>query len=286
MPKPTNLQRTAKNQSLEVPIDKDSGLPLLHINKYDIPLDSIILNSCNTDIFQEILAENEKADILVAHKLRPKNKLLFFGPPGTGKTQTAKILSSALKIPLAYVNLPCVFSSYLGQTSANLQKIFDYIRCDNYLIFFDEFDAIASSRDLSADSSEVRRLVNSLLQLMDSVDSGIFIAATNNQKLLDDAVWRRFDEFLIFDLPDSENRFLLLNLYLQNFVHKLDLHDFVDSLAGSTGADIERICANAIKEALIRGDKLLDKFTLDKAIKRFKTQKFWKQQSTMTPKTS
>lgn len=252
-----------------IPTD-ENGIPLLQTIKYDSTWGHVILEEENVEIFNEILAENNKAEILSVHNLKPKNKLLFFGPSGTGKTQTAKVLSSALNLPLVCVNLSCIFSSYLGQTVKNLTKIFDYISTDDYVVFFDEFDAIASSRDINGDSSEIRRLINSLLLLIDGVDRGLLIAATNNKELLDPAVWRRFDEVLMFAVPNAESRSLILNRYLLNIEHDLELSGFVNLLDGATGADIERVCTNAIKEAVLRGDSRLDEATLFKAISRFR----------------
>ena len=253
----------------EIPVDRDTGLPLLREVKCDLDWEHVILDKQNFETFQEVVAENENIDLLSAHNLKPKNKLLFFGPPGTGKTQTAKVLSGSLNLPLVTVNLGCIFSSYLGQTSTNLQKIFDYLSLDDNVVFFDEFDSLAGSRNISGDSTEVRRAVNSLLQLIDGINRGVLIAATNNQKLLDTAVWRRFDEVLMFDKPNAESRVLILNRYLSTIQHELPLPNFADRLNGATGADIERICANAIKETLLRGDSVLDEATISRAIDRF-----------------
>ncbi|MEH2013843.1 ATP-binding protein [Nostoc sp.] len=131
------------NQFSEPPKDKDTGLALLEVKQFDLTWDHIVLSEKIFDTLQEIVLENRKQDILAAYNLKPKNKLLFCGPPGCGKTQTAKVLSSALGLPLVYVNLTAVFSSYLGETATNLQKIFTYIEKGEWLVLFDEFDAIA-----------------------------------------------------------------------------------------------------------------------------------------------
>lgn len=252
----------------EIPVDRDTGLPLLSSIKCDLDWDHVILDKENFEIFQEVIAEFEQTSSLSPHNLKPKNKLLFFGPPGTGKSQTAKVLSGALNLPLVCVNLACTFASHLGQASRNLQQVFDYLSLDDNVVLFDEFDSLASDRDFCSDNSEIRGLVNALLQLIDRMDRGFLIAATNNPKLLDSAVWRRFDEVLFFDKPSAESRLLLLNRYLVTVKHELSLADFVDRLHGSTGADIERICAIAIKESVLRGDTILDEATFSKAVNR------------------
>ncbi|NET73685.1 MAG: ATP-binding protein, partial [Sphaerospermopsis sp. SIO1G2] len=259
------------NQFPEPPKDKDTGLALLDVKRFDLTWDHIVLSEKTFDILQEIVLENRKQDILAAYNLKPKNKLLFCGPPGCGKTQTAKVLSSVLSLPLVYVNLTAVFSSYLGETATNLQKIFTYIEQGEWLVLFDEFDAIARDRDNLNEHGEVKRLVNSLLQLIDNAaNQSIFVAATNHEKLLDSAVWRRFDEVIFFDNPTLELRMDLLSRYLSGIRYtNINLSTFAERLENATGADIERICSDAIKAVILRGERTLTADDLEVAIGRF-----------------
>ncbi|MBG1270868.1 AAA family ATPase [Nostoc sp. WHI] len=268
-PLASNLPKS--NQFPEPPKDKDTGLALLEVKQFDLTWDHIVLSEKIFDTLQEIVLENRKQDILAAYNLKPKNKLLFCGPPGCGKTQTAKVLSSALGLPLVYVNLTAVFSSYLGETATNLQKIFTYIEKGEWLVLFDEFDAIARDRDNLNEHGEVKRLVNSLLQLIDNAtNQSIFVAATNHEKLLDSAVWRRFDEVIFFDNPSVELRTALLSCYLSAIRYTaIDLSTFADRLENATGADIERICSDAIKAVILRGERTLTADDLEVAIGRF-----------------
>ncbi|MBN3926322.1 ATP-binding protein [Nostoc sp. NMS4] len=269
--KPLAANQAPWNQFSEPPKDKDTGLALLEVKQFDLTWDHIVLSEKIFDTLQEIVLENRKQDILAAYNLKPKNKLLFCGPPGCGKTQTAKVLSSALGLPLVYVNLTAVFSSYLGETATNLQKIFTYIEKGEWLVLFDEFDAIARDRDNLNEHGEVKRLVNSLLQLIDNAtNQSIFVAATNHEKLLDSAVWRRFDEVIFFDNPSVELRTVLLNRYLSAIRYTaIDLSTFADRLENATGADIERICSDAIKAVILRGERTLTADDLEVAIGRF-----------------
>ncbi len=269
--KPLAGNLTPWNQFSEPPKDKDTGLALLEVKQFNLTWDHIILSEKIFDILQEIVLENRKQDILAAYNLKPKNKLLFCGPPGCGKTQTAKVLSSALGLPLVYVNLTAVFSSYLGETATNLQKIFTYIEKGEWLVLFDEFDAIARDRDNLNEHGEVKRLVNSLLQLIDNAtNQSIFVAATNHEKLLDSAVWRRFDEIIFFDNPSVELRTALLSHYLSAIRYTgINLSAFATRLENATGADIERICADAIKSVVLRGQRTLTSDDLEVAIGRF-----------------
>ena len=269
--KPLAANPTPWHQFPEPPKDKDTGLALLDVKQFDLTWDRIVLSEKIFDILQEIVLENRKQDILAAYNLKPKNKLLFCGPPGCGKTQTAKILSSALGLPLVYVNLTAVFSSYLGQTATNLQKIFTYIEKGEWLVLFDEFDAIARDRDNLNEHGEVKRLVNSLLQLIDNAtNQSIFVAATNHEQLLDSAVWRRFDEVIFFDNPTVEQRTALLSRYLSAIRYTaINLSTFAARLENATGADIERICSDAIKAVVLRGERTLTADDLEVAIGRF-----------------
>jgi len=259
----------------EIPKDKETGLPLIDIKLFDLTWDFVILTKENLEVLQRVVLENRKKEILEAYGLHPKSKLLFCGPPGCGKTLTAKVVSGVLGIPLVYVNLAAVFSSYLGETATNLKKIFDYVDKGEWVVLFDEFDAIARERNNSNEHGEVKRLVNSLLQLMDTSNSkSLFIAATNHESLLDNAIWRRFDEILFFDKPDVELRILLLKQYLSAIRHtNINIESIAAKLDSTTGADIERICIDAIKTVILRGDHEITNVDLTVSIKRYLQRK-------------
>jgi SpoVK/Ycf46/Vps4 family AAA+-type ATPase len=255
------------NNYPELPKDRETGLPLIHISRFDFTWDNVILSEENLKILQNVALENRKQEILEAYGLKPKSKLLFCGAPGCGKTLTAKVISGVLGIPLVYANLTAIFSSYLGETATNLQKIFDYFERGEWVVLFDEFDAIAKDRNNANEHGEVKRLVNSLLQLIDtSTSNSLFIAATNYESLLDKAVWRRFDEVLFFGKPDLEMRMALLTRYLSKIRHSINIENVARLLDNATGADIERICNDAMKAAILRGDRELTNQDLETAI--------------------
>jgi SpoVK/Ycf46/Vps4 family AAA+-type ATPase len=255
----------------EVPKDRETGLPLVDIKPFDLTWNDVVLSHDNLEILQRVTLENRKQEVLESYGLRPKSKLLFCGSPGCGKTLTAKVLSGVLGTPLVYVNLTAVFSSYLGETATNLKKIFDYVEKGEWVVLFDEFDAIARDRNTLNEHGEVKRLVNSLLQLIDMSNSNsLFIAATNHESLLDNAVWRRFDEVLFFGKPDLELRTALLKRYLSRIRHSnINLESFAADLEKATGADIERICIDAMKSVILRGDRELIYTDLKTAIKHY-----------------
>ncbi|MGH9785078.1 MAG: AAA family ATPase, partial [Terriglobia bacterium] len=94
----------------------------------------------------ELTREFRSSSVLRAHGLRPRYRVLFVGPPGCGKSVTAEALALELGVPLAKVNLPAVVSSFLGETARNIQGIFSFCEQGSWVIFFDEFDALAKER--------------------------------------------------------------------------------------------------------------------------------------------
>ena len=261
---------TSHRQYSDIPCDRETGFPLVKIQHYDLTWDAVILNKTNRTILEETVIENRKRDTLRAYGLEPKSKLLLCGPPGCGKTLTAQVLAGLLGLPLLYVDLTAVFSSLLGETATNLKRIFDYVEKAEWVVLFDEFDAIARDRAVANEHGEVKRLVNSLLQLIDlSRSESLFIAATNHEYLLDEAIWRRFDEILLFEKPSRQQRVDLLNRYLASIRHgDVDLKRFAEELDGATGADIERICTDAIKTTLLKGNRALSTENFKKALAR------------------
>lgn len=261
---------TLQRRLPDIPRDRETGFPLVKIQYYDLTWDAVILSQANLNILEEAVLENRKRDTLLAYGLVPKSTLLFCGPPGCGKTFTAQVLAGVLGLPLLYVDLTAVFSSLLGETATNLKRIFDYIEQTEWVVLFDEFDAIARDRSTANEHGEVKRLVNSLLQLIDlSKSDSLFIAATNHESLLDEAVWRRFDEVLFFEKPSLDHRLALLKRYLTGIRHgDVDLKQFAKELNGATGADIERICTDAIKTTLLSGGHALSSDTLKCRIAR------------------
>jgi SpoVK/Ycf46/Vps4 family AAA+-type ATPase len=247
----TNNLATSELQRL--PKDTERGTLLFDIkvpNKY---LDDIVVDTQVEQQLNEIFVEYRSTEILMTHGLSPRRKLLFAGPPGCGKTLCAEIIAAELGLPLLYTRFDAVVSSYLGETAANLRKVFDFAQSGTWVVFFDEFDAIGKSRDDLSEHGELKRVVNTFLQLLDSFRSdSIFIAATNHESLLDNALWRRFDDILFFDKPSNEQIGNLIELKLKSYSHtKLSITEFVPKLNGWSHADIERVCFDAIKIAIL-----------------------------------
>jgi SpoVK/Ycf46/Vps4 family AAA+-type ATPase len=256
----TNNLATGELQRL--PKDTERGTLLFDIkvpNKY---LDDIIVDQKLEQQVDEIFLEYRSSAILMTHGLAPRRKLLFAGPPGCGKTLCAEIIAAELGLPLLYTRFDAVVSSYLGETAANLRKVFDFAQSGMWVVFFDEFDAIGKSRDDLSEHGELKRVVNTFLQLLDGFRSdSIFIAATNHESLLDNALWRRFDDILFFDKPNNEQIKELIELKLRSYPHKqLSIPEFATKVNGWSHADIERVCFDAIKIAILtKKEELTDR---------------------------
>jgi SpoVK/Ycf46/Vps4 family AAA+-type ATPase len=195
---------------------------------------------------------------------------LFFGPPGCGKTITARALAGELGLPLLYVRFDSLISSYLGQTAANLRKLFDFANRSRWVVLFDEFDALGRGRDDPAEHGELKRVINSILQLMDGFrGDSLLIAATNHEQVLDPALWRRFDEIVKFEPPDEAGRLSLLSNFLSGTKHAgTDLRVLASDTEGFTGSDLEGVVVEATKQMILAGRKTVSLDDLMFGLKR------------------
>lgn len=187
------------------------------------------------------------------HGLSPRRKLLLVGPPGTGKTLTASVLSGELGLPLFQVRLDGLISKFMGETAAKLRLIFDAITEHRAVYFFDEFDAIASQRGLGNDVGEIRRVLNSFLQLIEQDESNsLIVAATNHPEILDHAVFRRFDDVIEYQLPDATQIEEALRTRIGDMgAPDISWTTLTSSARGLSYADITRAADEAVKEAII-----------------------------------
>ena len=248
-----NSQLAALPIANDVPMDKERGLALAHIERPDYTWERLVLRRELEDALRSIAEEFRKREVFKTFGLYAKRKLLFFGPPGCGKSITARVMAGVLDLPLLYVRFDSVVSSYLGETAANLRRVFDFAHRGHWVILFDEFDAIGKGRDNPFEHGELKRVVNTLLQLMDGfTGESLLIAATNHHKLLDRAIWRRFDEICRFDPPTVSDRERLLIRFCSAFRHPgVDTGKLARQMTKMTGEDIERVATDAIKSAIL-----------------------------------
>jgi SpoVK/Ycf46/Vps4 family AAA+-type ATPase len=265
---PANGDRGTNGSTYEVPRDRERSFPLLDIQAYDYSWERLVVSAKALSILQQIETEHRRAEVLAAYGLRPTKRAVFYGPPGCGKTLAAKVLASALGYPLVTVRFDAVVSSYLGETATNLRRVFDFIQRGQWVVLFDEFDAIGKDRDNPFEHGELKRVVNTLLQLMDAfTGESLLIAATNHEGLLDNAIWRRFDAVVPFTLPTEQDRVLLLRLFLRGFGHReLDLARLARRLKGATGSDIELVIIAAVRRAVLDNRNILTEADGDSAL--------------------
>ncbi len=243
----------------DTPRDKERGLPLVDIGQFDYEWSRIVLQPKALGALQQIAEEHRRRDVLAAAGLKPKQRVLFFGPPGCGKTLAARVLASILGYQLITVRFDAVVSSYLGETAANLRRVFDFVQRGRWVVLLDEFDAIGKDRDNQFEHGELKRLVNSLLQMMDAFrGESLLIAATNHENLLDNALWRRFESVIQFPKPTMQDRVLLLRLFLRGFDStQLDLEQIGRRTGRATGADLEWVALEAARQATLAGRKAI-----------------------------
>ena len=254
-----------------LPTNKDNGLALLEERAVVREEKDIILSDAAQSALDEILIEHNRADVLRSYGMLPAQKILFCGPPGCGKTLAAEVIAHSLSMPLILVRLDSVISSFLGETAANLRKVFDYIASQPVVALFDEFDALTKDRGDSADHGELKRSVNAVLQMMDGYrGESILIATTNYETLLDKAVWRRFDEVVRLEMPNLEQIKRLLALKLSGIRRNFEPDDgHVASLfKGMSHADIERVLRRAVKEMILSSREFLERSHIDTALAR------------------
>lgn len=254
-----------------VPKDKERGLPLLDVREPVRLLDDLILSDDNRSLLDELLTEHHRAELLRSHGLYPADRILFCGPPGCGKTLTAEVIAGELSLPLAIVRIDSVMSSYLGETAANLRQVFDFVSSAPLVVLFDEFDAIAKERSDSSDHGELKRVVNAFLQMLDGYrGKSLLIAATNHEGILDSAIWRRFEELLVFEPPNLEQTRRLLAMKLRGVRRQFEVedHEVVGLFKGLSHADIERALRRAIKDMVLTGAEFLARRHIETAVRR------------------
>lgn len=226
----------------------------------------ILLMSTPDDKLSELIVPNELhirikriLDEFINRKklhkygLSNRRKILLEGEPGTGKTLTASIIASKLMLPLYTVQVDKLVTKYMGETSAKLRQVFDSIEQITGVYLFDEFDAIGAERNIDNEVGEMRRVLNSFLQFIEQDQSeSIIIAATNNQQILDKALFRRFDDVLHYAYPTkSEIEQLYLNkLCLFDSSFRLN-KELIDKTLSLSHAEISRICDDVIKQSIL-----------------------------------
>jgi SpoVK/Ycf46/Vps4 family AAA+-type ATPase len=223
----------------------------------DKKLSDLIVPNEIKDRINRVIREFIHRNKLLSHNLENRRKILFSGPPGTGKTMSASIIANELHLPIYVILMDKVVTKYMGETSAKLRQIFDLIVDRPAVYLFDEFDAIGSQRGKDNDVGEMRRVLNSFLQFLERDNSeSLIIAATNNLGMLDQALFRRFDDVIHYNLPSDEEKIQLLKSRLGKNVTSKDIKVLLPMLESLSHAEINQACLDAIKESVLNNSDI------------------------------
>lgn len=259
-----NAARELKKQIEQMSVKRagivkmQTGNPLFHLSVPTLCKTDLIVSKDLETKIDRVLTEHRNRKKLQSYGLANRRKLLFEGMPGTGKTLSASVIASELDLPLYTVQMDKLVSKFMGETSAKLRQIFDAIASDEGVYFFDEFDAIGSDRNIDNEVGEMRRILNSFLQFIEQDNSdSVIIAATNNQKLLDKALFRRFDDVWHYDLPIEDEIKRLFEYKLVSFSSDFKVSkELTDQAMGLSHAEIIRACDDAIKDSILSNSQI------------------------------
>ncbi|MFP4590657.1 MAG: ATP-binding protein [Halobacteriales archaeon] len=240
----------------------------------EITLDDLVVTADQEEEIQKIATAIEHRSYLAEIGLREIGKLLFVGPPGTGKTSVARALAQDLDLPIVEVRLSMITSQYLGETAKNVDKTFEVAkRLSPCILFIDEFDFVAKTRR-SDEHAALKRAVNTLLKSIDDISliehDVLLIGATNHPDQLDSAAWRRFDEIVNFPKPDEGMRADILRVITREMtIEGFDPEAVAAETQGFTGSDLRLVLREAVLEALTEGRRTLTQADLLEAVDDF-----------------
>jgi SpoVK/Ycf46/Vps4 family AAA+-type ATPase len=269
------LERASRDdQAQPIPLARTAPdlIGVLETSYPTTSLRDIVLDGDAAERLGRVLQEQRSRDVLHEWALGPSRKLLFHGPPGCGKTLAAEVLAGELRLPLIRVRLEVLFSRYLGQTGAQLAAIFSEMDRVRGLFLFDEFDGIGRQRSDSQDVGEAKRVVTTFLQLLDSDHShSLIIAATNEVEQLDAALFRRFDDTILFPPPTGPQLLQLLRLRSGGAeLPKGSLGEIAKAAEGMSYADVAKGVTNALKTTVLAGRDSVTSDELKLAISRIR----------------
>lgn len=229
----------------------------------------MILSDAIETRFRRIEREYAARDRLAHHGLRYRQKILLYGYPGCGKTMGAERIAWNTGLTLVKIRFDAMVSSYLGETATNLREVFETAAASPCLLFIDECDALAKSREDSQEVGEIKRVVNTFLQLLDEyeVSNGLLVAATNLTKFLDEAVWRRFDDVIEVPKPtDLEIEAILKQTLSSVEVGSIDWNLIVQKMVDFSAAQIVKVAQDAAKRAILDREELVIQEHLEESI--------------------
>ena len=238
----------------QIPTDKRFNLPLVTVIPTTKLRHQMVLSEAVEGRFKRIEQEYAARDKLAHHGLRHRQKILLYGYPGCGKTLGAERLAYNMGLPLVKVRLEAMMSSFLGETAQNLRLVFEKISGESCLLLLDECDSIARSRTDSQDVGEIKRVVNTFLQVLDEFESssGILVAATNLNESLDTALWRRFDDLIEVPKPNAQGLECIVKQTLSGIeVESINWGLVIQQMQGFCAAQAVKVAQDAAKQVIL-----------------------------------
>lgn len=243
-------------KAVKAPVDRETGNILAEIIFPEGHNVKPLFDNVFEDALDSMLREWGHADLLRQNGINTPLSCLLYGAPGTGKTKTAFYVSEKLSLPIVVAKLDGLISSFLGTTARNIASLFDFANRYHCILLLDEFDAIAKVRDDPHELGEIKRVVNTLLQCIDNrVSKGYTIAITNHEKLLDSAIWRRFDVKIHIPKPESNVRKKLVSSFMKKELSEPEISLLTWITVGYTGADIESLCNFLKRQKILSKEK-------------------------------
>lgn len=235
----------------------------------EVPKSALTMPKILMSRVERIIHEYRQQHTLKSHGLSHRRKVMFVGPPGTGKTMTARVLAHELRLTLHTVQVDKLVTKFMGETGAKLRQIFELIQNEPGVYLFDEFDAIGGERSLENDVGEMRRVLNAFLQFIDQDTSdSVIVVATNNPRLLDRALFRRFDDVLYYSIPDERSRKRLISNVLSAYMGpRFSWRTVLADGEGLSHAEIVDACRDAIKQAILTNKRTVASSLLRRMLK-------------------
>lgn len=248
--------RSSKGASVAIPFAQPRGdlEGLLEMRQPRFKMKDVVLSERLMSSIDDVIRQQRKRDWLREHGKTPNRRILFVGPPGSGKTMSAEALAGELNLPLFVIRLEALITRYMGETAAKLRMVFDETAKHRGVYLFDEFDAVGGQRTATNDVAEMRRVLNSFLQFMEEATStdSLIVCSTNHASLLDRALLRRYDQVFEFDAPSqAQIKEIILKSLRPMKTPRLTWSKIIAAAENLSQAEIVRAADDAIKTAIL-----------------------------------
>lgn len=219
-------------------------------------MDELELEATTRRVLMELIEEQQRAELLRSYGIEPRSRLLLSGAPGNGKTSVAEAIASELMLPFYVVRYEGIVSSFLGETAARLDNLFEFARTRRCVLFFDELDTIAKERSDEHETGEIKRVVSTLLLQVDRLlPHVVLVGATNHSELLDRAAWRRFQIRAELRPPSRAQATKYLEKLSKRFGGDLGYapRTIADKLGNTSFAELEEFALDIRRRAVLGG---------------------------------